>query len=82
MLQGENPPQQQVGAELFRAKLKHLLQQCDRLRNALDARGLTGYVVADTSYGYTNNCRYLGGLQRIDIPVVQNWLAGFGVDHA
>ena len=33
-----------------------------------------GYVVADTSYGYTNNCRYLGGYQRIDIPVVRNWL--------
>ncbi|HLA93502.1 MAG TPA: trypsin-like serine protease [Actinomycetota bacterium] len=29
-----------------------------------------GYVVGDTSYGYTNNCRYLGGLQRVDIPVV------------
>lgn len=33
-----------------------------------------GYVVADTSYGYTNNCRYLGGYQRIDIPRVRNWL--------
>ncbi|MEY2451398.1 MAG: hypothetical protein QOD92_972 [Acidimicrobiaceae bacterium] len=33
-----------------------------------------GYVVADTSYGYTDNCRYLGGYQRIDIPVVRNWL--------
>ena len=41
-----------------------------------------GYQVTVTSYGYTNNCRYLGGLQRIDIPVVQNWLAGFGVGHA
>lgn len=38
-----------------------------------------GYVVTVTSYGYTLNCRYLGGLQRVDIPVVQNWLAGFGV---
>ena len=27
-----------------------------------------GYVVGDTSYGYTNNCRYLGGYQRIDVP--------------
>ena len=33
-----------------------------------------GYVVADTSYGYTNNCRYLGGYQRVDTPVVRNWL--------
>ena len=42
----------------------------------------SGYQVTVTSYGYTSNCRYLGGLQRIDIPVVQNWLAGFGVGHA
>ena len=34
-----------------------------------------GYVVGDTSYGYTNNCRYLGGYQRVDTPVVRN-LAG------
>jgi secreted trypsin-like serine protease len=33
-----------------------------------------GYLVADTSFGYTNNCRYLGGYQRVDIPVVRNWL--------
>jgi hypothetical protein len=33
-----------------------------------------GYVVGDTSYGYTNNCRYLGGYQRVDIPVVRSWL--------
>ena len=33
-----------------------------------------GYVVADTSYGFTNNCRYLGGYQRVDIPIVRNWL--------
>jgi secreted trypsin-like serine protease len=33
-----------------------------------------GYVVGDTSYGYTNNCRYIGGYQRVDIPVVRNWL--------
>jgi len=33
-----------------------------------------GYVVGDTSYGYTNNCRYLGGYQRVDIPVVRNWI--------
>jgi secreted trypsin-like serine protease len=35
---------------------------------------LGGYVVGDTSYGYTNNCRYLGGYQRVDTPVVRNWL--------
>jgi secreted trypsin-like serine protease len=33
-----------------------------------------GYVVGDTSYGYTDNCRYLGGYQRVDIPIVRNWL--------
>jgi secreted trypsin-like serine protease len=38
-----------------------------------------GYQVTVTSYGYTANCRYLDGLQRVDIPVVQNWLATYGV---
>jgi hypothetical protein len=33
-----------------------------------------GYVVGDTSYGYTNNCRYLGGYQRVDIPIVRDWI--------
>ena len=38
--------------------------------------GTTGEkIVTVTSYGYTDNCRYLDGLQRVDIPVVQNWLA-------
>jgi hypothetical protein len=32
-----------------------------------------GLVIGDTSYGYTNNCRYLGGYQRVDIPVVHDW---------
>ena len=32
-------------------------------------------LVAVTSYAYTANCRYLGGYQRVDIPVVQDWLA-------
>ena len=41
-----------------------------------------GYVTTVTSYGYTSNCRYLGGLQRVDIPVVQTWLATFGVRPA
>jgi hypothetical protein len=40
---------------------------------------LNGYVVAVTSYGYTANCRYLDGLQRVDIASVQTWLAGYGV---
>jgi hypothetical protein len=40
---------------------------------------LNGYVVTVTSYSLTNNCRYLGGYQRVDIPVVQKWLATFGV---
>jgi hypothetical protein len=39
-----------------------------------------GYVVGDTSYGYTNNCRYLGGYQRIDIPVVRDWLVDCTAD--
>jgi trypsin len=33
-----------------------------------------GFVVGDTSYGYTNNCRYLGGYQRVDVPIVRTWL--------
>ncbi len=41
-----------------------------------------GYLVTVTSYGYTSNCRYIDGLQRVDIPVVQDWLAGFGVRPA
>ncbi|MHA7264226.1 trypsin-like serine protease [Arthrobacter sp. TMN-37] len=36
-----------------------------------------GYLVAVTSYTYTANCRYLGGYQRVDIPVVQDWLDSF-----
>ena len=34
-------------------------------------------LVAVTSYGYTSNCRYLGGYQRVDIEVVAAWLDGF-----
>lgn len=45
-----------------------------------DAAGVT-VVVGDTSYGYTNNCRYLGGYQRVDAPVVHDWLeCTLGVD--
>lgn len=40
---------------------------------------LDGEIVAVTSYGYTDNCRYLGGYQRLDIPVVADWLATFGL---
>jgi hypothetical protein len=38
-----------------------------------------GSLVAVTSYGYTSNCRYLGGYQRVDIAVVQDWLREFGL---
>ena len=38
---------------------------------------LNGYLVAVTSYGYTQNCRYLDGLQRVDIPIAQEWIASF-----
>lgn len=40
---------------------------------------LNGYVVAVSSYVYTLNCRYLDGYQRVDIEVVQEWLATFGI---
>lgn len=40
---------------------------------------LNGYVVTVTSYAFTDNCRYLGGYQRVDIGGVQDWLATFGV---
>jgi hypothetical protein len=40
---------------------------------------LDGELVAVTSYGYTSNCRYLGGYQRVEIPVVEEWLATFGL---
>jgi len=38
---------------------------------------LDGQIVGVTSYSYTSNCRYLGGYQRVDIDVVQDWLAEF-----
>jgi len=40
---------------------------------------LNGRIVAVVSYGYTDNCRYLAGNQRVEIPVVQDWLSQFGV---
>ena len=36
-------------------------------------------MATGTSYRYTANCRYLDGLQRIDIKVVQDWLKMYGV---
>ncbi len=36
-----------------------------------------GEIVAVTSYGYTSNCRYLGGYQRVDIAVTQDWVSSF-----
>jgi hypothetical protein len=41
-----------------------------------------GYLTTVTSYGYTDNCRYLGGLQRVDIKIAQDWLETFGVTPA
>ena len=41
-----------------------------------------GYMVTVTSYGYTSNCRYVDGLQRVDIRTAQQWLARFGVGPA
>jgi hypothetical protein len=38
-----------------------------------------GFVVTVTSYGYTSNCRYIDGLQRVDVPVVQDWLDDYGI---
>src|SRR4051812_2065114 len=44
---------------------------------------LNGYLVAVTSYGYTDNCRYLDGLQRVDIASVQTWLSDtYGITPA
>lgn len=38
---------------------------------------LNGYLVTVTSYGYTDNCRYIGGLQRVDIAEAQEWILSF-----
>jgi hypothetical protein len=40
---------------------------------------LEGKIVAVTSYGLTDNCRYLGGYQRVDITAARAWLARFGL---
>ena len=53
------------------------------VRADLDHRdGPEGYLVTVTSYGYTSNCRYIDGLQRVGIDVVQDCLAEFGVHPA
>jgi hypothetical protein len=40
---------------------------------------VAGYLVTVTSYGLTQNCRYIGGYQRVDIPGVQQFLQAEGV---
>jgi hypothetical protein len=40
---------------------------------------LNGQIVGVSSYVYNGVCRYLLGYQRVDIPEIQEWLAGFGV---
>ena len=40
---------------------------------------LDGEIVGVTSYGYTSNCRYIDGYQRVEIDVVEDWLDGFGL---
>ena len=58
---------------------------CDVSGESYDAHGMheavqpDGYQVTVTSYSLTPSCRYIAGLQRVDIPVVQKWLATFGV---
>ncbi len=36
---------------------------------------LDGEIVAVSSYGQTDNCRYIAGFQRVDIAAAQDWLA-------
>ena len=43
---------------------------------------LDGEIVGVTSYGSTSTCRYVDGYQRVDIRVVQDWLAAFGVQSS
>jgi hypothetical protein len=42
----------------------------------------SGFVVGDASYVYTLNCRYLNGYQRVDIPIVRNWILDCVADLA
>jgi hypothetical protein len=39
-------------------------------------------VAAAAARAYTANCRYLGGYQRVDIPIVRNWLSDCIADLA
>lgn len=39
---------------------------------------LNGYLTTVTSYGFNDVCRYVDGYQRVDIPVVQDWLVKVG----
>lgn len=36
-----------------------------------------GEIVGVTSYGYTSNCRYIDGYQRVDIAIAQEWLSQY-----
>lgn len=38
---------------------------------------LDGEIVAVTSYGYTSNCRYIAGYQRVDIGATRGFIDGF-----
>jgi hypothetical protein len=38
---------------------------------------LDGEIVGVTSYGYTSNCRYIDGYQRVDIEIAQEWLSQY-----
>ncbi len=40
---------------------------------------LDGEIVAVTSFGYNEKCLGVGGYQRVDIAVAQDWLAEFGL---
>ncbi|WP_223395219.1 S1 family peptidase [Nocardioides rotundus] len=38
---------------------------------------LDGQIVGVTSFGYTSNCRYIDGYQRVDIQIAQDWLSQY-----
>ncbi|MFV0460926.1 MAG: trypsin-like serine protease [Actinomycetales bacterium] len=40
---------------------------------------LDGEVVGVISFGYTENCRYIDGIQRVDTLETRQWLAGYGI---
>ena len=45
--------------------------------NEMLALLVVGEIVGVTSDGYTSNCRYIDGYQRVEIGVVQDWLAHY-----